>query len=597
MIIDFRNVNALWSSVLAETLLRLGVTTAVICPGSRSGPLAVAFAQHPEIEAIPILDERSAAFFALGRGKITGVPSALVCTSGTAGANFYPAVIEARESGVPLLVLTADRPPELRHCHSGQAIDQQRLYGNYPAWQAELGLPSEDMNQLRYLRQTLVQAIARSRFPSPAAVHLNVPFRDPLAPVASPVQRSLSEFDGFFAHLVPPITPTVEQPLPWETWRNCDRGLIIAGVDQPLDPEGYCCAIAHLSNLLGWVVLAEGLSPVRNHAHLVPNLVSTYDFILRESSVLHRETTERGSQASEPSSDDDPLPADDRWSESAIGLTPEMVIQIGAFPTSKNLRTWLDRISPLSWVLETSGENLDPLHRSTIPLRSTLSNIFQLNDAFPPLSAYQKQWLALEEETRDKLDQKLANTRELIEPKIAWFLSQTLPEKTPLFIANSLPVRDVEWFWQPNSRQVYPLFNRGANGIDGTLSTALGMAHQGKSAVCLTGDLALLHDSNGFLASKQVRGHLTIVLVNNQGGGIFEMLPISQFSDVFEDYFATPQAINFSALCATYGIKYNLITNWEQFGALLNPLPKTGIRLLEIQTNRFQSKQWREISN
>ena len=183
MPIDFRNINTLWSSILVETLQHVGLTTAIICPGSRSTPLAIAFSQHPKIEAIPILDERSAAFFALGIAKKTGFPVAIVCTSGTAGANFYPAVIEAKESRVPLLVLTADRPPELRNCHSGQTIDQLKLYGNYPNWQTELALPSGEMGMLCYLRQTVIQAVKRSLDPTPGAVHLNLPFRDPLVPL------------------------------------------------------------------------------------------------------------------------------------------------------------------------------------------------------------------------------------------------------------------------------------------------------------------------------------------------------------------------------------------------------------------------------
>lgn len=549
-----------------ETLFRLGVTTAVVCPGSRSSPLTVAFAQHPDVEAIPILDERSAAFFALGQGKITGIPTALVCTSGTAGANFYPAVIEARESGVPLLVLTADRPPELRHCHSGQTIDQQKLYGNYPTWQAELALPSEAMEQLRYLRQTLVQAVARSRFPSAGAIHLNIPFRDPLAPTPhADLTRELSDFDEFFSHLVPPAATTLQQRLPWETWKACDRGIIIAGVDQPLDAEQYCRAIAHLANTLGWVVLAEGLSPVRHYAHLVPNLISTYDFILRDEEVANR-------------------------------LIPDMVIQIGAFPTSKTLRHWLSQISPQYWVFDERGENFDPLHQRHTILHTTVSNIDDGNSKFPSLSTYQNQWLVREKQCRQKIDETFQRTTELIEPKIAWLLSQILPKHTPLFIANSLPVRDIEWFCQPNQRQIYPLFNRGANGIDGTLSTALGIAHNQDSTVCLTGDLALLHDTNGFLIRNQLRGHLTILLVNNNGGGIFEMLPISQFPEVFETYFATPQNIAFSALCKTYGIDYYWIQSWEELTGLLNPLPKQGIRILEIQTNRHHGKQWRENS-
>jgi 2-succinyl-5-enolpyruvyl-6-hydroxy-3-cyclohexene-1-carboxylate synthase len=219
MPIDFRNTNTVWASILAETLKHLGLSTAVICPGSRSTPLAVAFAQHQEIEAIPVLDERSAAFFALGIAKATGRPTVLVCTSGTAGANFYPAVIEARESRVPLLILTADRPPELRDCHSGQTIDQLKLYGTYPNWQTELSTPSVEISRLRYLRQTVVHAWERSLFPTPGPVHLNIPLRDPLAPISQltpdtiPSPFELKDFFTSLSHSQFPI-PNSQFPIP-----------------------------------------------------------------------------------------------------------------------------------------------------------------------------------------------------------------------------------------------------------------------------------------------------------------------------------------------------------------------------------------------
>lgn len=195
--IDFRNPNTLWSSILAETLQRLGLTAAVICPGSRSAPLTIAFAQNSQIESIPVLDERSASFFALGIAKKSGLPVALICTSGTAAANFFPAIIEARESRIPLLIFTADRPPELRDCHAGQAIDQVKIYGNYPNWQAELALPSTDMGMLGYLRQTILYAWERSLLPTPGPVHLNIPLRDPLVPVPDLAVESLkSQFNS-----------------------------------------------------------------------------------------------------------------------------------------------------------------------------------------------------------------------------------------------------------------------------------------------------------------------------------------------------------------------------------------------------------------
>jgi 2-succinyl-6-hydroxy-2,4-cyclohexadiene-1-carboxylate synthase (EC 2.5.1.64) len=204
--IDFRNTNTLWSSILAETLQRLGLTTAVISPGSRSAPLTIAFAQNHKIETIPVLDERSASFFALGIAQKTHLPVALICTSGTAAANFYPAIIEARESRIPLLIFTADRPPELRDCHAGQAIDQVKIYGNYPNWQAELAIPSTSIGMLGYLRQTIVYAWERSQFPTPGPVHLNIPFRDPLIPISDLAVEALeTQFnpEDFFAGLAP----------------------------------------------------------------------------------------------------------------------------------------------------------------------------------------------------------------------------------------------------------------------------------------------------------------------------------------------------------------------------------------------------------
>ncbi len=568
MPVDFRNTNSVWASILVETLQRLGLTTAVICPGSRSTPLAVAFAQNEKIEAIPVLDERSAAFFALGIAKKSGLPVAVVCTSGTAGANFYPAIIEARESRVPLLILTADRPPELRDCHSGQTIDQVKLYGNYPNWQAELAVPVLDMGMLRYLRQIIVYAWERSQTPTPGSVHLNIPFRDPLAPIpqfdAQTFQSQLTE--DFFTSIAPitnyqlPITNYSIQE-----WLQWDKGIIIAGVAQPAKPEEYVKAIAHLSHTLKYPVLAEGLSPLRNYADLNPYLISSYDLILRSPQLAQQ-------------------------------LTPEIVIQIGDLPTSKELREWLQIAQPRQWIIDKSDHNLDPLHGQTTHLRLSIEQLISVLPSPPSKQEipYLDLWCNLEAKVRSAIDQKMANQNDIFESKTAWLLSEILPQGTPIFIANSMPVRDVEFFWKPNNLAIQPFCNRGANGIDGTLSTALGIAHRNQSSVMLTGDLALLHDTNGFLLRNKFRGHLTIILINNNGGGIFEMLPIAKFEPPFEEFFATPQDIDFAQLCATYGVEHQLVTDWEKFKYLLNPLPIGGIRVLELRTNRKADARWRQ---
>lgn len=311
--IDFRNVNTLWSSVLVETLFCCGVSTVVICPGSRSTPLTVAFANHPQITAIPLLDERSAAFFALGRAKKTGLPTVLVCTSGTAGANFYPAVIEGCQSSVPLIVLTADRPPELRDCHAGQAIAQHRLYGNYPNWHCEVALPEANLAMLRYLRQTMIQAYNRALYPHRGVVHLNLPFREPLAPLERPSMDLDRLPADFFTAATVSVSETSVLNLPWNRWRD-KSGLIIAGLAQPQNPQNYCEEIALLAQHLDFPVFAEALSPLRNYAPLNPYLISTYDVILRQSAPRK--------------------------------LVPEVVIQIGELPISKELRGWLQDTDP-----------------------------------------------------------------------------------------------------------------------------------------------------------------------------------------------------------------------------------------------------------
>ncbi|MEO1147162.1 MAG: 2-succinyl-5-enolpyruvyl-6-hydroxy-3-cyclohexene-1-carboxylic-acid synthase [Cyanobacteria bacterium J06638_22] len=565
---DFRNVNLVWTSVMAETLGRLGLETAVVCPGSRSAPLAIAFAQHPTIEAIPVLDERSAAFFALGLAKRSGKATALICSSGTAGANFFPAIIEARESRVPLLVLTGDRPPELRHCNAGQTIDQQKLYGSYPNAFVELALPSLEPSLLAYVRQTVRQAWEQTQHPVAGVVHLNCPFRDPLAPIAQPEAIALEpdfDADAFFATLQPtkaspPDAMALFQhpPLP-----QSDRGIIVAGVAQPRDPQRYCEAIAHLSKLTGFPVLAEGSSPVRNYLDSFPGLISTYDLMLRQPNL-------------------------------AKELAPDVVIRVGETPTSKVLRQWLQDTQPLQWIVDAGDHNLDPLHLRTTYLRCSVEQLVaRLQHETPPVpSAYYHRWSHTENRFRHSIDETFTKTTAWIEGKVAWLLSQCLPVETPLFIANSMPVRTIEWFWKPGNSRVIPYVNRGANGIDGTLSTALGIAHRQAPSVLLTGDLALLHDTNGFLLLPKFHGHLTIVLINNHGGGIFETLPIAQFDPPFEEFFATPQAVDFARLAATYGIEHRVMTSWEELTDGLQALPSTGVRVLEVRCDRKANAQW-----
>jgi 2-succinyl-5-enolpyruvyl-6-hydroxy-3-cyclohexene-1-carboxylate synthase len=552
--LDFRNVNALWGSVLVETLARVGVRTAVISPGSRSTPLTVAFARHTSIEAIPVLDERSAAFFALGLARQQRRPVVLLCTSGTAGANYFPAIIEAQESGVPLLVITADRPPEMRDCSSGQTIDQQKLFGGHVNFYHEFAVPQANVSMLAYLRQMVMQAVTRTQSPGCGPVHLNAPFRDPLAPLADDTAKGLAGAldEMFFSHLGADA-PITSRSTIWQRPTTA-RGLIVAGPCSPDDPEKYAAKVRQLSAALGWPVLADALSSLRTGAEMPEGIISAYDAILRDATM-------------------------------ARDLAPRTVLCLGGWPTSKVLRGWLESAGAEVLLVSASSANRDALHGRTRQITAPVESLDVAGERIPDQS-YFRQWVAAEKAARASIDTTIERETGLFEGKACWLLARNLPAHVNVFVASSMPVRDLEYFWPPTLTQREIHFNRGANGIDGTLSTALGIAHGGSPTVLLTGDLALLHDANGFLIRPKLRGSLTIVLINNHGGGIFEHLPIAKFEPVFEEFFATPQDVDFEKLCAAHQVPHLLVRDWIHFQKLVSEAAPDGIRVLEIRTDR-----------
>ena len=563
--LDFRNANSLWGSVLVETLHRLGLRHAIISPGSRSTPLAMAFARHRGIGAVPVLDERSAAFFALGLAKRTQRPVVALCTSGTAGANYFPAVIEAQESGVPLLAITADRPPEMRECRSGQTIDQQKLFGAHVNFYHELAVPVMSRPMLRYLRQAVIQAWERTTWPSPGPVHLNAPFRDPLAPVAddsTKLLRGRLAAEDFFAAVAPP--PRVLARSEATGFPVDRRGVIIVGATATGRAPGEAGILAGLADDLGWPVLADGLSGLRGDAERFPGLITRYDAIVRSARAARR-------------------------------LQPEVVLCVGGWPTSKALRAWLEKCAPEVWLVTTRADNQDALHLATRHLRCGLRAFAEsVPSARRRPDAYAARWRAADRAAGRSLAQGLARAHRNFEGTAVTVLAGHLPALTPVFVANSMPVRDVEYFWPANNLGHTLHCNRGANGIDGTLSTALGLAHEGRPAVLLTGDLALLHDSNGFLLRPKFKGSLTVVLINNRGGGIFEHLPVARFHPPFEEFFATPQAADFRKLCAAHGVVHVAVRNWRQLAGLVGKLPRRGLRVLEIRTDRKRDAAFRQ---
>lgn len=561
--LDFRNVNTLWCSVLAETLVRLGLKQAVISPGSRSTALTVALVRHGSIEAIPVLDERSAAFFALGLARHYHRPVLLVCTSGTAGANYFPAVIEAQESGVPLIVITADRPPEMRECASGQTIDQQKLFGGHVDFYHEFAVPEASLGLLAYLRQTLSHAYSVA-VETPGPVHLNAPFRDPLAPIDDGMAAGMTtecDWEKFFGEVRSPVDLELECSVP--ILPKGEKGLIVAGPAQPADPANYAQTVATIAERLGWPVLADALSPLRHHATVKPYLVTTYDLLLRSPALVEQ-------------------------------LRPDSVLCLGGWPISKVLRAFVQESGAPILLLSDGATNRDALHGRTSHRRISLSRFAAQLPVAPAPSQFQRLWVSLDRNARGALTIRLQSMVEMFEGRATWLLAQELPPETPVFLANSMPVRDAEYFWPASDRRLRPVFNRGANGIDGTLSTALGLAHGGRPTVLLTGDLALLHDTNGFLLPPKLSGSLTIVLINNRGGGIFEHLPMAEFDPPFEDFFATPQHADFAKLCGAYGIAHTMVRDWAHFSELVSVLPAGGIRVLELRTNRKRDAEMRK---
>jgi len=558
------NTNALWADVGVRTLRRLGLTHVVISPGSRSTPLAHAFAEAAGLQVTVALDERSAGFIALGLAKATGRPAALLCTSGTAAANYLPAVIEARLSATPLLILTADRPPELRECHSGQTITQNGLYAGYPVWSAEAAVPSTDLTLLRHWRQLLVDAWQRSQGPLAGPTHLNLPFRDPLSP-SDPEKdyKAPAGFDPETFTAVPPcgiVRPTLSPATVTSLLPKTARGVIVVGPHAFEHREEGAAAVRELSRLTGWPILADGAGTLRGDLAGDTALVSGYDLILRDDGT-------------------------------ARSLRPQAAVFLGPLPTSKVLRAWLKEGDIAALQLGRAGENTDPTHSHWSRLDGQL---IPGGESLPAVtSAYAKAWRKAQQAAAKKLS-RLVDVDWPFEGRVVSLLEEALGPDDRLFVGSSMPIRDLEWFYHPPGPGPEILTNRGANGIDGTVSTALGASLDGKHTVLLCGDLTFLHDSNALLSAYGHRGDLTVLVINNQGGGIFNHLAVAK-SAHFEQLWGTPQATDLGKLCAAHKVRHDLAEGWNDLRRLLEIRGK-GVRVIEFRTDREADAAWRKKS-
>jgi 2-succinyl-5-enolpyruvyl-6-hydroxy-3-cyclohexene-1-carboxylate synthase len=567
----------LFAGALVDELARAGLEHVCICPGSRSTPLAIAAAQHPALRCWSQIDERSAAFFALGIAKATRTTSALICTSGTAAANFYPAVIEANYAHVPLVVLTADRPPELREWGAGQTIDQVRLYGSHVRWFAEAAVPVAGPQPLRYARELGCRAVAEASGPPAGPVHLNLPFRDPLGPIHVPADASVEPASTDVARsrgrsytrvsrsAPPPESAEVERLV--QVALRCTRGVITCG---PMDVEGDLCdGLVELATRLGWPVLADPTSQLRSGAHTerAPILANS-DLFLRDERL-------------------------------ADALAPEVVLHFGGSPTSRSLRSWLERHRPEEFILiDPAASWSDPDHLASELLQvDPLALCDALNRRISNPARGRGDWLQAflraEHCTTGILEDLVAAEEEILEPRAIRELAAAIPDDAILYVSNSMPVRDLDSFLPISRRLLRILANRGANGIDGMIASGLGAAaSQRQPVVLLTGDLAFLHDIGALLMARRHDVNLTIVVFDNDGGGIFSLLPVAEQIDpeIFETHFRTPHGTDLEPVARAFGAAFARVTSWEHFrAAIKDGLGASGVSVVELPIDRDRS--------
>ncbi|MET0511982.1 MAG: 2-succinyl-5-enolpyruvyl-6-hydroxy-3-cyclohexene-1-carboxylic-acid synthase [Thermoleophilaceae bacterium] len=521
-------INRTYAPVRAfvEELVRCGLRHAVTCPGSRNAPIALTLAAQEGLEAISVIDERCAGFVALGMAKASGLPVAVTCTSGTAAANLHPAVVEAWEARVPLLVLTADRPPELREVGAGQAIDQTRLYGSAAKWFVDVGTHEPSRATAIHHRALACRAYWTAAGGRPGPVHLNFPLRDPLAPLAEELEPR--EWEGR------------ADGRPWTRVRGQSRapqaddiqhlaarvatnprGAIVCGPTA----ERIAEPAARLAARCGWPLLAEPTSGLRCGEHDRSHVVAHYDVLLsiEEFASAHR---------------------------------PGLVLRVGDMPSSKPLRAWLSDAPQV--VLDPDAAWHEPTRHAELILECAAAPALDALASALEMRTVERdsQWLSSWRSADAQAPRALAAAPDLFEPKLLAALEPELPDGALVWVSSSMPIRDVESWFPQSPKDLLFLANRGANGIDGGVSSALGAAlASGRPTWLLTGEIALLHDVGGLLATRRAGVDLKVFCLDNGGGGIFDFLPVAEYADrgAYEEHVATPPGIDVEAIVGAAG--------------------------------------------
>jgi len=567
-VLNAPNQTYLWTQLLVEELVRNGVTTFFVAPGSRSTPLTVAAARHSGAQTVLHVDERGNAFAALGYGRATQTPAAWITTSGTAVANGLPAVVEASVDGVPLLLLTADRPPELRDTGANQTIDQVNIFGDYVRWQVDVPPPTDEIDPA-YVLTTTNQVVHRARRAPAGPVHVNCMFRKPLEPVESEVSVAVPETVKRWATGTEPYT---QYPTPVSTPAGADiealaedlsgteRGLVVAG---RLDTAAAADAVQRVAVHLGWPLVPDLTSQLRLGGEQAGH-VPYGDLVL--TSELFREAH-----------------------------APEAVLQVGGQFASKRLRLFLRDTAPGTWaVVRPDPFRIDPDHRVTHHVEADVpafadALIARLDDG-AGATDWRNAWTTASDRAEAVVRTHADETDALTEPLVATILTDERPSSHALVAASSMPVRDLNRHGSIEGTAGPVYANRGASGIDGTVATAAGVATGRDGPVTLLiGDLALWHDLNGLALLQDCQ--VVVVVVNNDGGGIFHFLPIREYDD-FDPYFTTPHGRDFEDAAATFDLPYHRPETPADFRAAYEEACRSGTSaLVEVQTDREANRR------
>jgi 2-succinyl-5-enolpyruvyl-6-hydroxy-3-cyclohexene-1-carboxylate synthase len=569
-----------------DELARCGMRAACTSPGSRCAPLVLTLAREQRLHCYSHIDERCSGFFALGLAKASGLPVAVTCTSGTAAAELAPAAIEAFQARVPLLLLTADRPPELRENGAGQAIDQLKLFGDAAKWFFEVGTHDASPERLRWIRTLACRAYNTALEGRPGMVHLNFPLREPLV-IDGELPQDPTGRPGGRPHVrrSPAIADAAtnndrETQHLQKLVAQAKRGVVVAGRHERSTPLGE--AAAAFCEASGFPLLADPLSGARRGTAAIAH----YDALLRDDAF-------------------------------ASGVVPDLVIRVGDLPVSKPLRTWLAGLGEILQVaLDPEGAWQDPASILTESLALEPAGALAEVTASQPVTdtaATDTDWLAgwraSDEQAAEAILGALDPRKGLSEPAIAAELGTLLPAEATLFVASSMPVREIETFWPARDDPPRVLCNRGANGIDGIVSSAFGAAASADGpVVLLIGDVALAHDIGGLLAAERLELKLTIVLIDNGGGGIFDFLPISHAPmaaehGIYARHIATPTGLDFERAAALYGLTHERVETIPAFRAALEQAfsPQVGSAIVEVLTDRARNVElhrqiWADIA-